>query len=82
MRADDVEAFRYFSARDPRGGTNVGVFGPSGFARKTPSAQQTWFSTVTGDSVEFTKKDLVEPRRVAFARTIFLVDGRLPEPAF
>lgn len=82
MRADDVEAFRYFSARDPRGGTNVGVFAPSGFARKTPSAQQTWFCTVTGDSVEFTKKDLVAPRRVAFARAIFLVDGRLPEPAF
>jgi hypothetical protein len=81
LRADDVEAFRYFSARDPHGGTNVGVLAPSGFARKTPSAQQTWFCTVTREAVEFTKKDLVQPRRVAFARAAFLVDGRLPEPA-
>jgi hypothetical protein len=81
LRADDVEALRYFSARDPRGGKNVAVLAPSAFARKTPSGQQTWFCTVTDGAVEFTKKDLVAQRRVAFARAAFLVDGRLPEPA-
>jgi len=81
MRSNGVEAFRYFSARDPAGGTNVAVFSPRAFARKSPSPQQNWFCTVTPGTVEFTKKDLVESQRVAFRRNAFLVDGRLPRPA-
>lgn len=81
MRADGIEAFRYVSARDPKGGTNVAVFDAAAFARKSPSKQQTWFCTVTTDAVEFMKKDIIAPQHVAFARAAFLVDARLPEPA-
>lgn len=81
MRADGVRACRYFSARDPGGGTNVAVFAPEAFSRRTPSRDQRWFCTVTAAGVEFTKDDLLARRTVSFAREAFLVGGRLPQPA-
>ena len=81
MRADGVMACRYFSARDPSGGTNVAVFAPEAFARKNPSPDQRWFCTVTAGGVEFRKEDLLRRRTLAFTRDAFLVDGRLPHPA-
>jgi len=83
MRADGVEAFRYASARDPAGGTNVGLFTPAAFAAKRPRAPaETWSCTVTaaGD-VEWVRQDVVTVRRLRHARAEFLVRGRLPAPA-
>lgn len=82
MRADEVHAFRYASARDPAGGTNVGVFDPAAFARAKPTAQQEWFFTLGPDAVEYEKRDLIAPVTKAFPKATFLVDGKLPEPAF
>jgi hypothetical protein len=81
MRADGVEAFRSFSARDPGGGTNLGVFTPRAFARRTPSGLQGWFCTTTGTAVEFKRRDLLTPRGLAFPAAAFRVRGRLPAPA-
>jgi hypothetical protein len=83
MRAAGVEAFRYRSARDPRGGTNVGVFTPAAFASRRPAGpSETWRCTVNaaGD-VEVARQDVVDVRRWLFPRAGFLVRGRLPAPA-
>lgn len=82
MRADDVHALRYVSARDPAGGTNVGVFDAAAFARAEPTAQQEWFFTLGPDAVEYEKRDLIAPVTKTFPKTSFLVNGELPEPAF
>ncbi len=83
MREAGVEAFRYASARDPAGGTNVGVFTPAAFAARKPRGPaETWHCTVTdaGD-VEWVRQDAVAVRRLRHARAGFLVRGKLPAPA-
>jgi hypothetical protein len=81
MRADGVEACRYFSARDPGGGTNVVVFTPTAFTKKTPGPLQTWTCFATRESVEFTRSEVRGPRVHVFSRVDFLVQGKLPAPA-
>jgi hypothetical protein len=81
MRADGVQACRYASARDPAGGTNVAVFTPDAFARRTPSPYQVWLCTVADSGVAFQRADPARRERVAFAREAFVVDGALPRPA-
>lgn len=81
MRAAGVELFRYPSARDPRGGTNVGVFAPSAFGRARPRDLQTWHCTATRERVELAKRDYFAREVHAFPRPVFLVDGRLPSAA-
>lgn len=83
MREDGIEAFQFLSARDPSGGTNVGLFSPKAFARKRPlGASQTWSCTVTtsGD-VAFDHDAIGGVDRVFFRRSDFLVNGTLPSPA-
>lgn len=83
MRADGVQAFRFRSARDPKGGGNVGVFTPAAFAARRPlGAVETWHCTVTaaGD-VEWVRDEVVRVRRLRFARADFAVKGELPAPA-
>jgi hypothetical protein len=83
MRAGGVEAFRYRSARDPRGGVNVGLFTPAAFAAPRPRrASETWRCTVTlSRDVEMVRQDVVDVRRYLFPRAAFLVRGELPAPA-
>ena len=81
MRDDDVVLFRYQSARDPRGGANLGVFSPTAFAAKVPFNFKTWHCVVMRDAVEFSRKDFMEKERTQFERTTFEVDGRIPAPA-
>jgi hypothetical protein len=81
MRVDGVMACRFFSARDPDGGTNLAVFDPAAFARRMPSRDQKWFCSVAPEGVDFTKDDLLAAKTVSFPREAFLVDGRLPHPA-
>jgi hypothetical protein len=83
MRAGGIEAFRSTSARDPDGGTNIGLFSPNAFAKKKPiGVSQTWNCTVTtsGD-VAFDRETVGGVERVFFRRSDFLVDGALPSPA-
>lgn len=83
MRADGVEAFRYASARDPAGGSNVALFTPAAFAAKRPlGPAETWRCTVTAEGdVEWLRDDVVRLRRLRYARADFVVRGKLPRPA-
>lgn len=83
MREDGVEAFRFPSARDPEGGTNVGLFTPAAFAAKRPRAPaETWHCTVTREGdVEWVRQDVVAVRSLRHPRSAFLVRGKLPAPA-
>jgi RES domain-containing protein len=80
MRDDGVEVFRFFSARDPRGGVSVAVVAPPAF-RGGPSKPMTWQATITRAYVEFSRDDYFEQRSIRFERSIFEVDGKLPAPA-
>lgn len=81
MRADGVQACRYHSARDRRGGTNLVAFTPRAFAKRKPGPLQTWNCFATRDSVELTRDDVQGPTVHGYARAEFLVDGALPKPA-
>jgi hypothetical protein len=83
MRKAGVLAFRSTSARDPKHGTNIGVFSPGAFASKKPlGITQTWQCTVTtgGDAV-YEHQVGAAPETHYFRRTSFLVDGAYPSPA-
>lgn len=77
MRNDQIELFRFVSARDPEGGANIALLSPTAFEKKTPFDDQQWSCLVTEDAVELNKKGLSAPPFV-FARRVFEVDGRLP----
>jgi RES domain len=81
MREDGVEACRYHSARDRKGGTNVVAFTPRAFHRKKPGPLQTWNCFATRDDVELTRDDVTGRTVESFGRADFLVDGALPRPA-
>lgn len=83
MRREGVEAFRYRSARDVEGGTNVGLFTPKAFAQSKPSAFQTWICLADMSRIEFAHKNVSERSSLSFSfsRSEFEVDGSLPSPA-
>jgi hypothetical protein len=80
MRAAGVEAVRYESARDARGGVNVAVFAPRAFAGR-PRRIERWHCVATRERVELSKRDYFERAAHVFRRAEFLVQGRLPSPA-
>jgi hypothetical protein len=78
MRAANVEAFRYFSARQ-EGGINVGVLSCKAFSG-SPLREQHWHCFASPDSVEFFWS--IHRERHAFPRSQFIVDGDLaPRPS-
>lgn len=81
MREAGVELFRYPSARDPGGGTNVGAFTPEVFGRAKPRDLETWQCVSTAEIVELAKRDYFGREVLTFARELFVVDGKLPAPA-
>jgi hypothetical protein len=81
MRQAGVELFRYPSARDTRGGVNVGAFTPVVFGRSKPRELETWHCTATSGSVELVKRDYFGRHVHTFVRDEFLVEGSLPAPA-
>jgi hypothetical protein len=81
MRAAGVQAFRYRSARDRRGGVNVGLFSPRAFASKEPAQLRAWHCVTTRSGVEFVAGDLFDRRHFEFPRSDFEIEGHLPAPA-
>lgn len=86
LRAAEVEAFRFRSARDTGGGTNVGVLTPAAFFRRRPDGFETWYCVATRDVVEMSRRQPVRRTRQLlhvhrFPRALFEVDGVLPIPA-
>jgi RES domain len=80
MRGDGVELFCYESARDPRRGTNVGIFAPAVFLANRPRGLQTWYCVATEDAVELSRKTYFKRGVHRFERAEFMVRGKLPNP--
>jgi hypothetical protein len=81
MRKAGVEAFRYPSARDARGGINIGAFVASVFGNVKPKSFETWHCAASHDRVEITQADYFKRDRFLFPRSQFLVSKSLPAPA-
>ena len=82
MRDAKVELFRFASARDIEGGTNVAAFIPAVFHQATPQHLERWYCTATRDAVDFTQSGAARTRAThVFARAQFLVKGTLPAPS-
>lgn len=81
MRGAGVEAFRYRSARDVRGGINVAVITPAAFGRRQPRGFESWHCTASRERVEVASRGYFGRVVHAYPREDFLVDGRLPAPA-
>lgn len=84
LREAGGELIRYASARDPRQGTNVAVVSPTAFALKKPLGPGvTWHCTVAVDGgVSWMREDVSGLVGYEFSRGDFLVNGKLPAPAF
>ncbi len=79
MRDEGVEAFEFRSARDPGGGTNVGIFSAAALSVFRPVFTESWLCETTASGVNFYCAD---NRQVLRHRLeTFLVDGVLPMPA-
>ena len=77
MRNDGVEAFTFFSARNP-GGKNTGMFSVDAFAKNKPLEECSWKAFVSKEVVEFTPliKSSGEPQ--VFSINDFKINGKLP----
>ena len=83
MRAEGINGFNYYAARDPKSGINVGVFAPSAFAKKRPEngSLQSWQCVTDHRVVEFLRTNAMETESETFTISTFLVNGELPFPA-
>lgn len=71
MRAEGVEAFRYPSARDVEGGTNVAALVPSVFASRRPTGIESWHGLARKTGVGFQKRDYFRKQSFWFPRSDF-----------
>jgi RES domain len=84
MRSANIPAFSFKSARCPKEGINMGLFVPQGFKAKKPLEPfQTWQGTVTNSKshMEFVRTNGLHMEIQQFTIDIFMVDGKLPNPA-
>ena len=81
MRTAEVQAFRFVSARDEEGGTNVGVFDPKAIRRAPPKEVRHWSAFVSNEVVEIRSKHPNQPETWVYRAEGFCVDGHLPMPA-
>jgi hypothetical protein len=74
-RAGGVDAIRYASVRDRRGGMNCAILSPSAFAERRPRREQTWhimpgaqliraWCESPRQSLEFRREDFNDPRLI------------------
>ena len=81
MRSAGVQAFLYASARDARGGTNIGVFDPASFVSARPKKLENWLCVAKRTEVEISRKDFFRRESHRFERADFEVKGKLPATA-
>lgn len=78
MREAGIQAFAYFSARDPKQGINIGLFSPQSFTNPNPLWQQQWLCEVRQVQVSFYNK---QAGTFNFALDQFAIEGELPTPS-
>lgn len=79
MRAADIVAFEYLSARDPRRGINIALFTPAALIGNRPVFQDAWLCELTADHVRFHAAHARDDHD--FSLEIFRVNGELPWPS-
>lgn len=81
MRALSVQAFLFYSARDPGDGLNAGVFDPSCFKGQEPRGEREWFCQVdrSAQAIHFYCPSTKQSEQFAASR--YRVNGVLPKPA-
>ncbi|WP_096086512.1 RES family NAD+ phosphorylase [Agaribacterium haliotis] len=79
MRASEVQAFTYISARSKERGRCAGLFTPSPFTSKKPAGTSSWICELNNSEVKF--KQLGETKLWRFPLCDFLIDGQFPSPA-
>lgn len=78
MRKEDVEAFLFYSAR-VRDEVNCGLISTEAFANNKHYGEESWTLFDSKEVVEFYKKlPMQKGKKLAFGRSLFLVDGQLP----
>ena len=80
MRSASIVAFEFASARDPARGSNVALFTPNALSQATPSAYESWLCETAGEHVRFYARHGTGVHD--FPLALFLVKGKLPQPAF
>lgn len=81
MRELGVQAFLFYSARDPDDGLNAGVFDPSCFTGQEPRGEREWFCQVDQSADEVTFYCPVTKQSAQFSADLYCVNGVLPKPA-
>ena len=79
MRAAEVSAFEYRSARDPEHGTNVALYAPDALSQARPGFSEQWLAETTGGRVLYRSQSAA--LSYGFPLDLFAQDGRLPQPA-
>jgi hypothetical protein len=79
MRQNQVELFRYISARDKNKGKNMALFSPKAFHNEGPSELTTWFCQTSIEEVGFFSKE--HEKRITYLQKDFWVDELFPSPA-
>lgn len=79
MRAHDVEAFEFASARDRRHGINVALYTPAALAGTAPDRTETWLCELTDEHVRF--HAVCGAPKFEFPLGGFLVNGEFPVAA-
>lgn len=79
MRAVGIAAFEYASARDPQRGSNIALFTPDALAQTAPTTFENWLCETSGQQVRFYARQGEGVHH--FPLEIFLVKGKLPQPA-
>jgi len=74
-RASDVQALRYRSVRDPRGGSNIALLTCAAFKSREPLERQTWRLHLGPTGARAICDS--PPRRLEFERSAFAADPRL-----
>lgn len=82
MRENNIDGFKFISARDLNQGINIGLFNMHSFASKQPNAPsfQTWQCNTTKTNVEFVKLGSNNDHVFIFNIQDFTMDGIFPLP--
>lgn len=81
MRELGVQAFLFYSARDPDDGLNAGVFDPSCFTGQEPRGEREWFCQVDQSADEVTFYCPVTKQSAQFSASAYCVNRVLSKPA-